>query len=471
MAMPYCKQMQILWFYWTTWPYVKHIPCSLNHCRVSRIQNFSSDVVKHKLKFILKIISKFDFNIFAERGFKLTYKLADDASLLLSRYGEYLYKNLIIFAPSVEEFGGEISVEKLAQFVDDGGNVLVAGSEQSGDALREFASECGFEIDEEGASVLDHLHYDISDKGDHTTILTSARNLINAPTIVGDSRKNGGKPLLYRGTGLLADKENSLVLQLLTAESTAYSYNPDQAIKDYPHAVGKNTLLIAALQARNNARVVFSGSLHFFSDEAFTNSITYAQSGEHFDQSGNRDVATAISKWVFGETGRLRVAEVKHHKEGETLPPEQAYTITDPVVYSITIEELVQDKWQPFNANDVQLEFVRIDPFVRTTLKHVSGGRYEAKFKIPDVYGVYQFKVNYDRIGFTQLYSTTQVSVRPLEHTQYERFIPSAFPYYSSAFSMMVGVFIFSLVFLHFKEEAPGAAGGSAKKSESKKSQ
>ncbi|KAI8128266.1 Dolichyl-diphosphooligosaccharide--protein glycosyltransferase 48 kDa subunit [Lucilia cuprina] len=409
------------------------------------------------------------FKSLQERGFKLTYKLADDANLLLSRYGEYLYKNLIIFAPSVEEFGGELSVEKLAQFVDDGGNVLVAGSEQSGDALREFASECGFEIDEEGASVLDHLHYDISDKGDHTTILTAARNLINSPTIVGDSRKPGSKPLLYRGTGLLADKENSLVLQLLTAESTAYSYNPDQTIKDYPHAVGKNTLLIAALQARNNARVVFSGSLHFFSDEAFTNPITYAQTGEHFDHSGNRDAASAISKWVFGETGRLRVAEVKHHKEGETQPPEQAYTITEPVVYSITIEELVQDKWQPFNANDVQLEFVRIDPFVRTTLKHVSGGRFEAKFKIPDVYGVYQFKVNYDRIGYTQLYSTTQVSVRPLEHTQYERFIPSAFPYYSSAFSMMVGVFIFSLVFLHFKEETPGSAA--VKKGDSKKTQ
>jgi len=46
-----------------------------------------------------------------------------------------------------------------------------------------------------------------------------------------------------------------------------------------------------------------------------------------------------------------------------------------------------------------------------------------------------------------------QVSVRPLEHTQYERFIPTAYPYYVSAFSMMVGVCIFSLVFLHFKEE------------------
>ena len=46
----------------------------------------------------------------------------------------------------------------------------------------------------------------------------------------------------------------------------------------------------------------------------------------------------------------------------------------------------------------------------------------------------------------------SQVSVRPLEHTQYERFIVSAFPYYSSAFSMMFGLFLFSFVFLHYKE-------------------
>jgi len=38
-------------------------------------------------------------------------------------------------------------------------------------------------------------------------------------------------------------------------------------------------------------------------------------------------------------------------------------------------------------------------------------------------------------------------------HTQYERFIPGAFPYYASAFSMMLGVTIFSCVFLHFREK------------------
>ena len=38
-------------------------------------------------------------------------------------------------------------------------------------------------------------------------------------------------------------------------------------------------------------------------------------------------------------------------------------------------------------------------------------------------------------------------------HDQYERFIPSAYPYYASSFSMMAGVFVFALVFLYTKDE------------------
>ena len=36
-------------------------------------------------------------------------------------------------------------------------------------------------------------------------------------------------------------------------------------------------------------------------------------------------------------------------------------------------------------------------------------GKYSTKFKLPDVYGVYQFRVDYNRIGYTHLFSTTQV--------------------------------------------------------------
>lgn len=305
----------------------------------------------------------------------------------------------------MEEFGGAISVESITEFIDNGGNVLIAGSTQTGDALRELASECGFEVDEDNASVIDHLNYDVSDTGDHTTIVASPENLIKSPIIVGPSKVS---PLLYKGTGLLADKENPLVLQILTADSTAYSYIPSSPINEYPHAVGKGTLLIAALQARNNARVVFSGSLFFFSDEAFTSSVQKVQDGKLFKETGNQAVATSLTKWVFGENGRLRVVSVSHHKDGEKEPP-QAYTILEPVVYTISIEQLSDGKWKSFDAKDVQLEFVRIDPFVRTTLMSIGSGKYQAKFKIPDVYGVYQFKVDYDRVGYTHLFSTTQV--------------------------------------------------------------
>lgn len=217
--------------------------------------------------------------------------------------------------------------------------------------------------------------------------------------------------------------------------------------------MGKSTVLIAALQARNNARVVISGSLHFFSDEAFTSPVQKALSDKKYEISGNKKVAIALSQWVFKEHGVLRVKSVSHNLKNHKRPPPH-YTIMDNVVYTIEIEKLKNNLWVPFETNDIQLEFVRIDPFVRQYLKHTSNGKYEAQFVIPDVYGVYQFKVDYNRIGYTRLFSTTQVSVRPLEHTQYERFIPSAYPYYISAFSMMFGVFLLSFVFLHFKDDS-----------------
>ena len=75
--------------------------------------------------------------------------------------------------------------------------------------------------------------------------------------------------------------------------------------RDYPHAVGKNTLLIAGLQARNNARVIFSGSLEFFSDEFFNAEVT-GKDGKVV-KAGNEAFAKAVSMWCFQETGVLKV--------------------------------------------------------------------------------------------------------------------------------------------------------------------
>lgn len=163
--------------------------------------------------------------------------------------------------------------------------------------------------------------------------------------------------------------------------------------------MGKNTLLIAGLQARNNARVVFSGSLDFFSDAFFNSAVQKARPGSQrywtsfislyasnnltkgsqrskvsvfiktvkayklfkskkivnavfkillcfgfgrHEQTGNMDLAVALSRWVFKEAGVLRVGAVTHHPVGESSPP-AAYTVTDLVVsfYNHCHEDLV----------------------------------------------------------------------------------------------------------------------------------
>lgn len=65
----------------------------------------------------------------------------------------------------VSEFGGSVDVQAITNFIDGGGNVLVAASSNIGDAIRDLASECGVEFDEEKTAVIDHLNYDVSDPG------------------------------------------------------------------------------------------------------------------------------------------------------------------------------------------------------------------------------------------------------------------------------------------------------------------
>jgi len=106
----------------------------------------------------------------------------------------------------------------------------VAASSNVGDAIRELATECGIEIDEEGANVIDHINYDVSDEGQHTLVVADSGSLLDAPTIVGD--KKTISPILFRGIGMISDQNNPLVFDILLSASTAYSYNPNKKITE-----------------------------------------------------------------------------------------------------------------------------------------------------------------------------------------------------------------------------------------------
>ncbi|CAH8508979.1 unnamed protein product [Dicrocoelium dendriticum] len=315
--------------------------------------------------------------------------------------------------------------------------------------MRTLGSECGIEFDDEKASVIDHHNYDAKDDGTHTYLVVPPHNLINVSVITGHS---GHAPFLYRGVGMSANTANPLLINILHAGPTSYSYNPLKPLSDYPNTVGNNTQLIVALQARNNARALFFGSLDFLSDDFLTNNVEKFDSTVRAPTSGNLNLLRNLIPWVLGEHGQLRVVSVEHHRKGESIPPSQ-YTIMEDVYYAIKIETKNEfNQWVPYQADDVQLEFVRIDPFIRRTMKYTDG-KHSTELRLPDVYGVFKFVVDYHRLGYTHLTSVTQVPVRPFTHTQYERFIEAAYPYYFSAISMLIGVVIFSFVFLYYKDD------------------
>ncbi|VDK40331.1 unnamed protein product [Taenia asiatica] len=392
------------------------------------------------------------FKSLTDRNYQLTFKYADDSALDLKLFGEYNYQHIIIFAPTTTEFGGYVSVKALTDFVDNGGNVLVAGGLELGEAVRDFASECGVEFDASNSSVIDHHNFDEMDNGDHTLIVASPEDAINVPVITGGFKN----PILYRGVGISTDPTNPLLITVLHGSARSFSYDTKKVVSQYPTTVGKNTQLVAALQARNDARVVFTGSIEMFSDAFYSSPVVNKVTNKRFERSSNAEFCDHLLRWTFKESGVLRVANVSHHRVGESTARHE-YTITDDIVYKIDIVE--KDKngvWRDYVAEDIQLELVRIDPFIRRNLKFKDHG-YEMRMKLPDVYGVFKLVVDYHRIGYTSIFSATQISVRPFTHTQYERFITSAYPYYASAISMMLGVFLFSFVYLYLREGKPKA--------------
>lgn len=145
---------------------------------------------------------------------------------------------------------------------------------------------------------------------------------------------------------------------MLTGASSSYSAIPGRELSGNLEVVGKDTLLLTAIQARNNARALFAGSLSFFSNQYFDAKLsTTGQVGAfrssvgpqpasrslrvemtscpqyghrahtrhssfvcHIQVAGNRALAVEVSKWVLGERGVLRASDVQHRRADGYVP-------------------------------------------------------------------------------------------------------------------------------------------------------
>ncbi|XP_021896719.1 dolichyl-diphosphooligosaccharide--protein glycosyltransferase 48 kDa subunit-like [Carica papaya] len=398
--------------------------------------------------FALKSSHSLYFKSLQSRGFELDFKLADDPKISLQRYGQYFYDGLILFCPTIERFGGSIDLAAIFDFVDTGHDLIIAADANASDLIRELATEFGVDFDEDPAAmVIDHTGYAVSDtEGDHTLI--AGDDFIKSEAILGSEKIEA--PVLFQGIGHSLNPVNSLALKVLSASPSAYSANPNSKLSNPPSLIGSNIALVSVVQARNNARTVVTGSLSMFSNRFFQSGVQKAGSSTKHEKSSNEQFLTELSKWVFHERGHLKAVNVRHHKVGEVNEPSM-YRINDDLEYLVEIHEWSGKSWEPYVADDVQVQFYMMSPYVLKTLSTDKKGLYSTTFKVPDVYGVFQFKVEYQRLGYTSLSLSKQIPVRPYRHDEYERFIPAAYPYYGAAFSMMAGFFILTVVHLYNK--------------------
>ncbi|KAI9207209.1 Dolichyl-diphosphooligosaccharide--protein glycosyltransferase subunit WBP1 [Polychytrium aggregatum] len=401
-----------------------------------------------------------------DRGFTLTVKAGADKDVRLVSHEERVVDHVVILSPKISTYGGDITVGSLIDFVSRGGNILAVSSAAQSEFLRDFGIEFSVDYDDSQTRVIDHFNFANQD-AQHT--LVAASRLVSSAAIV----PSLSAPVLFRGVGHRLNGKNPLIVPVLTGypgQTYSWDLNANSELDPKTVVAGEEVVLASALQARDNARVVFVGSSDLFTDELISSPVQVGD--KTYAKSGNLEFITELSKWAFAEKSVLRIKKSKHHREGET-EQHGIYRIKDQMIYRVDISEYRDDVWQPFHASDVQFEALMLDPYVRVNMKETAVShdptvsRFTASFKLPDQYGVFTFKVDYRRHGYSWITASDVVEIRPYRHNQYPRFLSAALPYYVNAFSMILAFFLFAVVFLYNREPAgkakqPGSAKAKA---------
>ena len=389
-------------------------------------------------------------------GYLLEFKMIDDSDIKLTYFGEYLYTNIIYMASSFNEDiskKNDIQIQTLLKYLDDGHDMLLFANKDVGNFLRKLSNEFGVDFDDYDSQIKDSLYIhnlksslnsQLISMGNDEIVVT--KNAINVPVIV---RPPKGY-ILYEGIGMDLDPQNQYVFPILKADENSYSVN---AKTNEVYANGDKVKMVAGYQARNNRRVVISGSANMCSDKMYYLSNV---NGINIAESPNAKFCMDILNWNFQRSGVLKFENVRHNRksDGKSL---STYRIKDELEYFIDIYEYEYktDSWKPYVTDDIQIEYVMMNPYYINQLKMVALNKptYYVQFKAPEKFGVFKFIVDYKRLGYSYIFSSTKVPLRPFNHNEYLRFLPCAYPYYLSVFTVLGSFVLFSILFLYGKKK------------------
>ncbi|MQM20540.1 hypothetical protein Taro_053563 [Colocasia esculenta] len=220
----------------------------------------------------------------------------------------------MLFSPSTKKFGGSVDLAAVLDFVDSGHDLILAADTSASDLFRDISTECGSDVDHK---------------------LIAGDEFIKSDVVLGPEKIKA--PVFFRGVGHSLNPTNSMVLKVLSASPSAYSANPKTKLSNLPSLTGSAISLVSVVQAS-----MISSYLDLFSD----------------------------NKWVYHERGHLKAVNVRHHKVGETVEPAM-YRIKDDLEYAVEIYEWSGTSWKPYIADDVQVQFYMMSPYVLKSENHV----------------------------------------------------------------------------------------------------
>lgn len=347
-----------------------------------------------------------------------------------------LYDNVIVMPSKARILSNNVDYKTLEKFAKHGGNtLLVTNSKGSQTDVSIFLNQLGIFPSPKNFKFIDY-HSTKSESGyveeiDQPTFLNSR--------IVPHSIQS----LPYSDGAVAILDNNEYLVPLLQASETSFTYDLDRGSidKESTWHSGSQGYLLTGYQARDNARTVWAGSEEFFSDGKI-----------------DSEFVDSLLKWAFRINGVIRSDFVQNNKvtsEGQTLSKKGGYKVKDYCKFEIGLSQWAGNEWIPYNATDVQLEFIMLDPYYRLNLQQESingsAATYGTLFQIPDHHGMFTFKVDYSRPGLTFVKESEVVPVRHLANDEFPRSwsITNSWVYLASFFAVVLGwlVFVFLYIF------------------------
>jgi len=378
-----------------------------------------------------------------ERSYSLSFESPKNEKLALIRHGERAYDHIILLPPKSKGLGPALTTKLLLEFINKGGNVLLALSADSPtpSAVSSLLLELDIQLPpDRNALVVDHFNYDTISANEKHDVL-----LLSPPTSPRVDVRNffGGDGVIAfpRGVAQQLSNTSPLLTPILRAKNTAYSYNPKEEVDtvEDPFATGEQTSLISAMQARNSARFTVLGSVEVLENKWFDASVKRVEGSK--SKTANRRLAKQLTEWTFMERGVMKVGIVEHHlssisdeKSGNTTVSQlgyinpKIYRVKNDVTFTIELSEYTGTHWSPpsiFASDALQVEFTMLSPFHRLALEPVSQTSnstfFSTTFTLPDQHGIFAFKVNYKRPFLTNVDVKREVTVRHFAHDEWPR--------------------------------------------------